>query len=61
VELFDSPEVSSGEAANAGKLGAEILGEILYHGSPPSFALLPLVDEPSDVPVKRQQFQIDSA
>jgi hypothetical protein len=36
VELFDSPEVRSGEAATAGKLGAEIFGEILDYGPPKS-------------------------
>ncbi len=43
VELFDSPQVSSGEAADAGKLGAEIFGEILNYGASPSLALLPLL------------------
>jgi hypothetical protein len=61
VELFDSPQVSSGEAADARKLGAQIFGEILNYGTPPGLTLLPLVDEPSDVPVKRQQLQINRA
>jgi hypothetical protein len=44
VELFDSPEVSGGEAANAGELCAEIFGETLDHGPPPSLPLLAFAD-----------------
>ncbi len=61
AELLDSPQVSGGEAADTGKFRADIFGKILNYGAPPSLALLALADEPSDVPVKGQQFRIDSA
>jgi hypothetical protein len=39
VELLDSPEVRSGEAADARKLSPEILGEILNYRTSPRLAL----------------------
>ena len=53
AELLDSPQVRSREAADARELGPEVFGHLLNYRTPLSLALLPLIDESSDVPIER--------
>ena len=56
---FHPPEVGGRKAAHAGKLRPQIGGELFNHRLAPALGLLPLHDQPADIPVQADQFPVD--
>ena len=56
---FHPPEVGDQKAAHAWKLRPQIGGELFHHHLASALGLLPLHDQPADVPVQADQFLVD--
>ena len=60
-ELAHVAQVLRREAAHAGEGSAQVGGKPLHHACAPTGALLPLHNQPPDVPVEADQFLVDGA